>query len=86
MDLLERIELHLRQFAPHQVHAGMILLAEARDEILRQRKLATCECGDKMMSEIERLRIVFRVNIIRIAPKTSHAEIDRILNGEAEKT
>ena len=32
--------------------------------------------------EIERLRHIFRVNVLRIAPGTSHEEIDRVLNGE----
>ena len=36
MDLLERINRHLRQLAPHQKdRAGMMMLAEARDEILK---------------------------------------------------
>lgn len=32
--------------------------------------------------EIQRLRVVFRVNILRIAPETLHAEIDRVLFNE----
>lgn len=34
--------------------------------------------------EIERLRNVFRVNILRLAPETPHDEIDRVLNGEPD--
>ena len=37
---------------------------------------------DKAADEILRLREIFRVNILRLAPETSHAEIDRVLNGE----
>lgn len=37
-----------------------------------------CECLD----EIERLRSIFRVTVLRLAPETPHAEIDRVLNGE----
>lgn len=32
-------------------------------------------------AEIERLRAAFRVNMLRLDPTISHAEIDRILNG-----
>ena len=32
--------------------------------------------------EIERLRFVFRVNILRLLPESQHDEIDRVLNGE----
>ena len=36
MDLLERINRHLRQLAPHQKErAGMMMLVDARDEILK---------------------------------------------------
>lgn len=31
-------------------------------------------------NEIARLRTAFRINMLRLAPETSHAEIDRILN------
>jgi hypothetical protein len=33
------------------------------------------------MVEIARLREIFRINIIRLAPDTSHEEIDRVLDG-----
>jgi hypothetical protein len=33
----------------------------------------------ELCDEIERLRVVFRVNILRLNPLLSHAEIDRIL-------
>ena len=36
----------------------------------------------KAADEIERLRNVFRVNMLRLAPETPHDEIDRVLNGE----
>ncbi len=34
----------------------------------------------ELVGEIDRLRTVFRVNILRLAPETTHAEIDAILN------
>ena len=34
------------------------------------------------LRENERLRHVFRVNILRLAPETPHNEIDRVLNDE----
>ena len=49
------------------------LLPDPGGEVVR-------ECLD----EIERLRNVFRVNILRLAPETSHDEIDRVLNGEPD--
>jgi hypothetical protein len=38
--------------------------------------------GQRAAAEIERLREAFRVNMLRLAPETSHDEIDRVLNGE----
>lgn len=32
--------------------------------------------------EIQRLRVAFRVNILRLAPDTPHSEIDRVLFNE----
>lgn len=34
---------------------------------------------EMLAAEIRRLRVLFRVNMLRLAPQTSHAEIDKIL-------
>lgn len=34
-----------------------------------------------LLAEIDRLRHIFRVNMLRLAPETSHEEIDRVLKG-----
>lgn len=38
-------------------------------------------CASKQ-KEIDHLRSIFRVNILRLAPDLSHDEIDRVLNGD----
>ncbi len=38
----------------------------------------------ELEAEISRLRTIFRVNILRLSPETSHEEIDRVLNGEPD--
>lgn len=37
--------------------------------------------ANTLEQEIARLRTVFRVNMLRISPETSHDEISRILDG-----
>ena len=39
------------------------------------------ENGNKLISEVRRLRMAFRLNMLRWAPATSHAEIDAFLDG-----
>ena len=62
MDLLERINRHLRQLAPHQKErAGMIMLVEARDEIEKLRcgiilALSAHNTGGLIGSELKVLR------------------------------
>ena len=63
-----------------------ILLDRAADEIDRKncwlvayyKEVRKAFLADRY--EIERLRNVFRVNMLRLAPETPHSEIDRILN------
>lgn len=40
---------------------------------------------DAVQYDIDHLRSIFRVNILRLAPDTSHDEIDRVLNGAEVK-
>ena len=59
------------------------------ERISKGSDMPTHPCQDacrlaELEAEIARLRTLFRVNILRLAPETSHAEIDRVLYGEPD--
>ena len=63
----------------------MSLIDELREEADLCRNETAVDVAnllDRAAAEIERLREVFRVNVLRLAPETAHAEIDRVLDGE----
>lgn len=57
--------------------ADRVRAGDDMDEVLADVNMVLNRSGYE--SEIERLRTIFRLNILRLSPETSHAEIDRIL-------
>ena len=64
------------------------LLASDFESHPLSRSIEDCEAAGRAMreakAEIERLRLIFRVNILRLSPETSHDEITRVLNDEPD--
>lgn len=60
----------------------------ADDMHTRARRLEDVSCEqqreiERLRASLQHVRTVFRVNMLRLAPQTSHEEIDRILQVES---
>jgi hypothetical protein len=73
LDLLERlreVRCDRQPFTPEHANCVCRLTSAAADEI------------ERLQAELQHVRTIFRVNMLRLTPETSHAEIDRVLKWE----